>query len=250
MLRDGSSVVEGSAVTGSKSILTIALDSETFDRIAPILRRSSLSVEVTRQAAEAADLAMREQYHLIVCRYPLPDMKLREFVALIRGPDSASKEASLLVLTIPEMRTEARSGVRGGPFLVFSQQEQLGALDEGTAHLLEVAPRYAPRITTRLRVNVGSDSESYDAWIVNLSISGMLVTDAPMLAVGSECSFEFNLPRGIGMARGSAEVVRHTTPRRERVAGFAVRFVAFEPGCAEMLEEWCATAVATSPQNR
>ena len=208
-------MVKKGTVTSSKSILTIALDAETFDRIAPILRRSSLSVEATRQATEAADVAVREKYDLIICRYPLPDMKLREFVATIRHQGSASSGASLLVLTIPEMRTEARSGIRGGPFLVFSQQEQLGALDEGTAHLLEVAPRYAPRIPTRLRVNLGNESSSYEAWIVNLSTSGMLVTDAPMLPVGSGCSFEFTLPRGIGTARGLAEVVRHTKPRQE-----------------------------------
>lgn len=227
----------------SRSILTVALDTETFERIAPILKRSSLSVEITRMAAEAIKLATQKRFDLVVCRYPLPDVKLREFVAAIRKPASASKEASLLLLTIPEMKTEARAGVTGGPFLVFSQQERLGALDEGAAHLLKVAPRYAPRITTRIKVNVEHGPGTFDAWIVNLSISGMLVTDAPMLPVGAGCTFEFNLPDGGGTARGSAEVVRHAKPRAERVTGFALRFLEFEPGSREVLQKWCDEAV-------
>ncbi|MFV2071220.1 MAG: PilZ domain-containing protein [Thermoanaerobaculales bacterium] len=226
-----------------KSILSVGLDSETFLRIAPILQRNTLSVEVAGQASHAAELANRRRFDLVVCRYPLPDMKLREFVAAIRRNGSASRRASLLLLTIPEMQTEARFGVSGGPYLVFSQQEPLGRLDQGAAHLLQVAPRCAPRITTRLRVNLENGSETFEGWIVNLSSTGMLVGEAPILEVGSRCSFEFHLPRGGGMTAGSAEVVRHAIAKREGSSGFAVRFSGFEPGCRETLEDWCETKV-------
>ena len=111
-----------------KSILTVALDDETLERIAPLLKRRSLAVRNVAQAVEAETVARNTRYHLVICRYPLPDMKLREFVASIRSESSASMGTSLLLLTIPEMATEARSGVRGGPFLVFSGQESLGTL--------------------------------------------------------------------------------------------------------------------------
>ena len=230
-----------------KSILSVGLDSETFLRIAPILQRNTLSVEVAEQASDAAELAKRQRFDLVVCRYPLPDMKLREFVAAIRGSGSASRRASLLLLTIPEMRTEARSGVSGGPYLVFSQQEPLGSLDQGAAHLLQVAPRCAPRITTRLRVNLDNGSETHEGWIVDLSSTGMLVSEAPILKIGSRCSFEFHLPHGEGTTRGSAEVVRHANAKRERVSGFAVHFSDLQPGCREILEEWCEANVDVEP---
>ena len=221
-----------------KSILTVALDDETFERIAPLLKRRSLSVRTVGQGSEAESLAKRTRYNLVICRYPLPDMKLREFVASIRSESSASKNTSLMLLTIPEMATEARSGVRGGPFLVFSGQEPLGTLGQGAAHLLQVAPRYAPRIPTRLEASLEDGSETYDGWVANLSRTGMLVTDAPMLPVGALCVFDFKLPNG-EIVRGTAEVVRHAKPRRERVTGFAVHFVSFEPGCFEVLQAWC-----------
>lgn len=222
----------------NKAILTVALDEETFERIAPLLKRRSLSVRAASQGSEAEALAKRKHYHLVICRYPLPDMKLREFVASIRSESSASKTASLMMLTIPEMATEAQSGVQGGPFLVFSGQEPLGTLGQGAAHLLQVAPRYAPRIPTRLDASLEDGSETYEGWVANLSRTGMLVTDTPMLPVGALCVFDFKLSNG-EIVRGTAEVVRRAKPRRERVAGFALHFVSFEPGCHEVLQAWC-----------
>jgi CheY-like chemotaxis protein len=224
-------------VEEKKSILTVALDDETFERIAPLLRRDSLSVRAAGQGSEAMSLAQRDRFHLVICRYPLPDLKLREFVTAIRAAGSASKSTSLLLLTIPEMATEAKSGVQGGPFLVFSGREPLGLLGQGAAHLLEVAPRNAPRISTRLRASVEEGSEPFEGWVVNLSRTGMLVKETPMLPIGSICFFEFTLPNG-EVVRGRAEVVRHAKPRRERVTGFGVRFIEFEPGCREALFGW------------
>ncbi len=221
-----------------KAILTVALDDETFARILPILSRSSLGVQKAEQASEALTLARRERQHLVVCRYPLPDMKLREFLATLRENQSASKSSSLLLLTIPEMATEAGFGAAGGPFLVFSGQEPLGSLGQGAAHLLQVAPRYAPRISTWLRASVDKGKDAQRGWVADLSSSGMLVTDVPMLPVGATCAFEFGLPHG-EVISGRGEVVRHAKPRRERVTGFALRFVDFDDGCLEALEKWC-----------
>jgi len=221
-----------------KSILTVALDDETVERIAPLLNRQGLKVRSLDQAAEALKLAHRDCFDLVISRYPLPDMKLREFVTAVRADGSASKNTSLLLLTIPEMATEARHGVQGGPFLVYSGQEPLGSLGQGAAHLLQVAPRYAPRISARLRTNLKDDAELFKGWIVNLSRSGMLVKEIPMVPVGAVCFFDFTLPNGEAI-RGQAEVVRHAKPHRERVTGFAMRFIDFEPGGLDALVRWC-----------
>lgn len=221
----------------SKRILAVGLDRETFERIGPVLKRGSLEVVAMAQAAEAATRAVRERFHLVICRYPLPDLKLREFVTAIHVTGSASRGASLLLLTIPEMMTEAQAGAEGGPFLVFSGQENLGVIGQGAAHLLQVAPRFSPRITAKLRVRI-DDEQGFKGWVVNLSRTGMLVTDSPMLSVGSPCAFEFTLPNGEAV-RGSGVVTRHAAPRREKVTGYAVRFTAFEDGCRESLESWC-----------
>lgn len=228
----------GDDASTHKRILAVALDDETLERIGPVLKRSSLSVEVVGQAGDAARLANRERFDLLICRYPLPDIKLRDLVAGLRSGGSASRDASLMLLTIPEMMSEASSGVVGGPFLVFSGEDRAGSIGHGAAQLLQVAPRRAPRITARLKVSVDESSEPFVGWIVNLSSTGMLVTDAPMLPVGGRCEFDFTLPNG-DRIRGSATVVRHAAPRREKVTGYAVRFVEFEGEGRELLESWC-----------
>jgi len=227
-------------VDDSKRILAVALDPETLDRIGPVLKRGSLAIDAFAQAGEAAIRAVREHYHLVICRYPLPDLKLREFVAAIHGANSSSRDASLLLLTIPEMMTEAKAGAEGGPCLVFSGQEHVGVIGQGAAHLLQVAPRFSPRISARVRVRI-EDEHAFTGWVVNLSKTGMLVTDSPMLSIGSDCVFEFTLPDGESI-RGTGVVARHAAPRREKVTGFAVRFVDFEEGCRESLESWCESA--------
>lgn len=221
-----------------RRILAVALDVETCERIGPVLKRSSLSVEAVGLAGEAAQLAHRERYHLLICRYPLPDLKLREFVATIRSPNSASRGCSLMLLTIPEMMTEASTGVEGGPFLVFSGQDRAGTIGQGAAQLLQVAPRHAPRITARLQINLEETTEALVGWVVNLSATGMLITDTPMLPIGRRCLFEFTLPSG-DTIRGAATVVRHTAPRREKVTGFALRFIDFEGDGRRLLKAWC-----------
>ena len=226
----------------SKRILAVALDRETAERIGPVLKRSTLTIDTVELAAEAAVRATRERYHLVICRYPLPDLKLREFVATIHRAGSSSRDVSLLLLTIPEMMTEAQAGAEGGPFLVFSKQEHAGVIGQGAAHLLQVAPRFSPRISARIRVRI-EDEQAFKGWVVNLSKTGMLVTDTPMLSVGSGWVFDFTLPDGESV-RGSGVVVRHAAPRREKVTGFAVRFVDFEPDCREALESWCDSGAA------
>lgn len=221
----------------TKRILAVALDGETLERIGPVLRRSSLAVQSVEQAVDAAAQAAREKFHLVICRYPLPDLKLREFVAAVRSRESASKDASLLLLTIPEMMTEARRGVESGSFLVLSGQENIGTIGQGAAHLLQVAPRFSPRINAKVRVRL-DDDENFRGQVVNLSMTGMLVTESPMMPVGQRCSFDFLLPDGKAV-RGFGVVARHAAPRREKVTGFAIRFVDFEEGCRESLESWC-----------
>ena len=97
---------------------------------------------------------------------------------------------------------------------------------------LAFQPGWIPASRTALKHTTG--------WIANLSRTGMLVTDAPMLPVGALCVFDFKLPNG-EIVRGTAEVVRRAKPRRERVAGFALHFVNFEPGCQEVVTRPGAT---------
>jgi uncharacterized protein (TIGR02266 family) len=211
---------------------------ETLRELVPILEREPVEVEICETAEEAARRSTRERFQLVICGYPLPDWRLRDFVTALRVSGGASRDASLVMMTESRLIGEARAAIDRGSCLMFSGDDRAAAIAQGAAELLQVAPRHAPRIATQLRVRVRDAEETFAGWVVNLSRTGMLVTDSPMMSVGARCTFEFTLPNG-DTVRGSAVVVRHAAPRREKVTGFALRFVEFEGEGRSALEHWC-----------
>ncbi len=227
-------------MTDRTRVLAVAVNRDGLQKLVPVLARDPVEVEICETADEAARRSRRERFKLVICGYPLPDWRLRDFVAALRTPGGASRDASLLLVTESRLMGEAGTAVDSGSYLVYSRDDRAAAIAEGAAELLQVAPRHAPRIGTRLRVRVRDAEETFAGWVVNLSRTGMLVTDSPMMSVGMQCTFEFTLPNGDAV-RGTAVVVRHAAPRREKVTGFALRFVSFEADGRSALEHWCET---------
>lgn len=218
-----------------KHVLTVALDKDASGRIEPILRRRELVVERATLGAEACSRCAARRFDLVLVRYPLPDIMMRTLVDELRAGGSPSRDAPLLILTIPDMQVEAKLQVEGGPFRVLSQRERPEMLHEAVAQLLALAPRRAPRIVTRLRLDLAEGIDEREARVVNVSASGMLVDGAGLVPVATRCSFEFSLDRESRPIRGRADVVRHTRPGREKVRGFAVAFNDFEGEGAQQL---------------
>ena len=96
----------------------------------------------------------------------------------------------------------------------------------------------APRCTVSVAVvctPAGPDgvvtTERWDAELVNLSSSGMLLTSSRPVAVGAMVEFEFTLDEGMVALAGSAEVVR----RQENPPGFGLRFVTLDAAARELV---------------
>jgi len=221
--------------TSDHRILLVGLDGETRERLAPILKRRDLIVDTVERGRDVGHRLRRGPIDLVVSAYPLPDMLLRELIRTIQDDAASGPTPALLVLTIPEMRVEAEVSVSGMPGLVRSRQEPLGLLHNAVAHLLSVEPRIATRADVRMQSKMNNGRVELIARIVNISLSGMLLeTDSP-LEIDTAASFELEFPGRGGAVRGTAEVVRHTHARRERVHGMAVRFLTFEAGADEAL---------------
>ena len=213
--------------------LTVAIDAETRERLAPALNGSGVNLDHVPLGRDAASILAQRRFDLVVCRYPLPDMLLREFVEVVRRQGGTTRDTALMVVTAPAMESEAGLALRGLPARVTSSQAPVGRVRDVVNHLLRVAPRRVP--LGQVTATLNGAGATLRGTVVNVSRTGMLVAGPDRPAVGSACSFVMELDEE--RVKGAAEVVRHTRPRREWVDGFAVRFTGFSEGAREILDQ-------------
>jgi CheY-like chemotaxis protein len=212
--------------------LLVGLDGSTAARLEPVLHLLELSGEASPTGGAAVQEISHRRLRLAVCQYPLPDMTMAELVRNLRRKGAPCRDTPLLVLTLPDLQEEARLQVSRGPFRVGSLQEPVSALRALSTQLLRLAPRRLVEASARLAPDGGGHGE-VEGRVVNLSLSGMLLAIPTMLPVQTQCRFDLRLSQDT--VSGTAEVVRHARPRRERVAGFAVRFLSLDPPGLETL---------------
>jgi len=216
----------------TRSALVVGLDAEILAGFRPAMRQFGLALETQQLATEAARRLGEDRFNLVICRYPLPDMLMREFAASVWRNSGSSRDAAMLVLAMSEMRTEVRRAVSGGPYLVQSITERSPILCESVGHLLRVGRRRSMRLPITLGPDRGG---SLRGRTVNISVAGVPVENEPLLPVRSRCAFRLTLSRPDAPISGTAEVVRHSHPGRERVKGIALRFLSFDPECHDRL---------------
>lgn len=205
--------------------LLVGLDGSTAARLEPVLHQLELTGETRSTAGEAVRELRSRRLRLAVCRYPLPDMTMAELVRNLRRPGAPCRDVPLLVLTLPDLQEEARQQVSRGPYRVASIQEPATALRAMSTQLLRLSPRRTLQAAVRLAPE-GNGQGDLHARVVNISLSGMLLAFPTALPVATRCRFDLSLPQGT--VSGTAEVVRHAHPRREKVEGFAARFLSFD----------------------
>ena len=156
--------------------------------------------------------------------FPLVELDMGHFLARLRAPGSTSRGSRVVVLTGSIDRQEIESlgpeRLTGVEFCTNSRE----VLQAVTRNL-----RLSDRLRTELRVAVVGTTEHYEgtqlAKTHDISASGMLLYAEPLLPVGTIAPVAIELSSDTSPIRGGAEVVRHTDPARENVAGMAMRFI-------------------------
>ncbi len=220
----------------SRSILVVGLEPEDLGASAPMLRRRDHDVQRFTTAAEALKAMRTRRFDLVVCGYPLPDLLLRDFIAGGRAEVGPNHASAILVVASPGMEVAARDATTAERCEVVGRSAPPALLHEALGRLLEAPPRVALRVELKLRLALSSGESVMPSRVVNISSTGMLVEGLTELEPGLECDFELALSDPGGPIRGRAEVVRHTSFRRELVRGIALRFLTYEHGGRERLQ--------------
>lgn len=217
------------------AMLVGSVDQEAFERARQCLEGEGLQVAAEEQAKAALGSLSHRRYDLIVSTFPLPDMILGDFVLALRHRSNPCRDTPLLLLTDLERRAEARRGASYGPCRVLSRSEGPLAMRSAVRQLLELEPRRPVRAPVKVQAPPDQDTRVLHGTVINLSSSGMLLEHRELLPVRTRCRFQFELGSPPLPYAGTGEVVRHSSPRRERTVGFALRFLTFDTGDPEQL---------------
>lgn len=222
----------------SKRVLAAAACPELVGRIEELLLATT-AADFARVSDGGAALtaATSRTFQLIVAEYPLPELDMEAFLARLREPDSASREASVVVLSGSLDRAVLGGLGRrrlAGVHLCTNTRQTLRAVSE---HL-----RLSDRLPARLRVIVdgAETATTYRqlTWTRNISPSGMLLDGEHLLPIGMVTPIAIELAGDQPLVRGRAEVVRHADPEREEVFGMGLQFVRLYGGDDRRLAEF------------
>ncbi len=216
-------------MTGStRSVLVVGVDAARFAGLAPILKRARMFAELVATGARALELATALPYDAVLVTVPLDDLPLEDWLSRLRADGMASCKAAVLLLVAPGHGDEAMALLERGANRAAAADDPPERVQALVSALLGVAPRVSLRAASRLRVQLERGTTQVLCQTENISATGMLLRTDQQYPLGTSLSFELSLPGEQKPIRGTARVVRHTTMRRERIAGVAVSFSGFE----------------------
>lgn len=211
-----------------KRVLAVALEQNIYDIIAPILQRDDFEVDRVPRAAPAIHLLLNVPFHALLVRHPLPDIPIQAFLDQLRDSHSQSRRSPLLLIINPEDKEIAEKLIGKGVNRFCTIQDSPEKIRDILARLLQVAPRIASRVVIRLESHVGERKSLLLCQTENISETGMLIKTNRRFPLKSRVHFEFILPGDREPLSGEAQVVRHTTPGRERIIGVGLCFLSFK----------------------
>ncbi len=235
------------AATKKRKVLAIFADAGVFAAIRAYLAPSSFEINRVEDGPSALVLAANVGYDLILAHYPLADFSLYDFVRMVHDPTSPCRNTPVLLLT-SAAQVEALGRRMGGALV---QVLPLDAGDEAfkrvLADLVGVAAREDSRILVQIEGRTGEERVLRVCQTRNLSETGLLLHTSRLLPVGSQVGLTCQLPGDSQPLQARVEVVRHTKPDREGIAGMGVRFVDMEAAARERLRRFLRRRQDTPP---
>ena len=210
----------------SPKILVAVANPEIVSRLEPLM--SAVQAEaIHAMDGGALALACRRSFDLVVAQCPLSGLSAARILKCVREPSSQSGDAPIVLLTreayLPTLERIAPEE-RVGVYAAVGLTEGLRSI----AKVLGLSDRAAVRLMVEYELSVDSNRVQRVCQTDNISTSGMLLHTSRVLPVGSVVPFAIELPEDVKPIHGRAEVVRHASPRRERVPGMGVRFLGLD----------------------
>ncbi len=210
------------------NILVVEVGPQDYDNVAPQLLQALFEVDRVPSASSALELLNIVPFSAVICRHPFTDMETGEFIAGVKAPTSASRDAGIALVTDAYRVSEAGAFLAAGVDLVLSLGDPQGEREAMLCMLLGIQPRRSLRVLVKLSVEIetgGTDrfvSQTHD-----VSASGMFVITRKTVDIGAEIGFSFTLPGETRPFEGVAEVSRIAGPQATGPQGLGIHFENF-----------------------
>ena len=233
--------------TQEPKILAAGLERLAIERLAPVLRRDALEVDWAATPEAGVALAAQKRYDVIIMDAEPCDWPLTKAVHEFRSADSPSRDAAIMILAKPDEADAARALKSRGVNRVMLVSDPPKMIRKQMSTLLAVAPRVAVRLPTNLEMALGNTGRELFCQTENLSTSGMFVKTRHRPQLGSTVVFRIHLLEEGGTVFGRGEIVRHSSPTREKLDGVAIHFLSFASDGAQRLQDYLEDRV-TEPE--
>ena len=212
----------------ARSVLLVDPATSMPEAVVAVMRPHGYYAETFASGKDALALACTLPFDVIVVVMAGLDTGFHNFVRSLRGPDSASREATLLALadgpaTVPARELLGRGGDRVLP-------ADVGADDlcRSILELAESSPRVPLKAMIRFRLQRGADHAIAMCQTEDVSATGTFVRTEMAPAAGTHIKFELTVPGQVEPIRGTAEVARLVAGRPGQAPGLGLRFLHME----------------------
>lgn len=221
-----------------ESILFIGPHRQVHDLFNPLWAE----LEIEKQRFTSTEAAVEVLHSgsppgAILISYPLWDSSVEDILAAmgrILGPEKQIP----VVLLAPEDTLFEVAGLEDRGVQVLSEGKSPEELRKSLHGLLAHTQRDHPRFIVRMSVQVGAGSVLRACQSEDISLSGMLIRTSEEFPIGADLELEFAPDDDEEPIRCQARVMRFTNPENEQNRGMGVRFLAFENGGEQRLEEF------------
>jgi len=165
------------------------------------------------------------RYRMAILGLPSAEVEFECIFPLIRGMGRPSSRCILIVLAPPDRLGDLQPYGGRGVNALLSRNASPEELEAEILRLTRAAPRLETRHMVRLKARAPRTPSPLICQTDNISTSGMFLSTAVKVPIGTIIDFELDLPGREWPVLGEARVVRHAVPGQEKRDGMGVMFL-------------------------
>ncbi len=205
-----------------------------------VLNRSDVHIFTATSARDALEIHKNVAVDLMIIDLDMPGISGDQLCTVVRS-DPALKETAIIMVTRPR-KTDIERCKRCGADEYITKPIIPETLMQKAGILLKVPVRKAYRVQVRTSIRAEKDGEVFNAFLVDISTSGILMETEQQLKVGDVARCTFFLP-GSPAVTVSGEVVRKSEKLGSPAIQYGLQFKDISKNAEQIVDKYVKSQV-------